>query len=105
MPLNLLVPALRRVNAASSSTQTEPHPLHALLEPILLTPRSTTNKYHIELPHILREGCGVGEIEETMMWYALTHVYVEDDSIIDEHIVQEGPWVNEKWRNGWLEKM
>ncbi|KAF9044677.1 hypothetical protein BDP27DRAFT_1520849 [Rhodocollybia butyracea] len=47
-----------------------------------LTARASANKYHIELPEILDNNGGAGEIEETMMWFALSQVKsnVEDQA-------------------------
>ncbi|KAJ7663892.1 hypothetical protein DFH06DRAFT_1087709 [Mycena polygramma] len=92
MPLGLLVPSLLRVHA-----QTEPHPLHALLERLLLTARAVTNKYHVELPYILANGGGEGEEEESVMWFAVTHEKSENE--------EEEPWLNEAWRSKWMERM
>ena len=104
MPLHLLVPSLRRINPrAPSSSATQPHPLHAFLEPLLLTPRRTSNKYHTELPQILADGGGAGEMEETMMWYAVTHEKAGDDLILAEDA--DGPWVDGKWKDAYLERM
>ncbi|KAF8186022.1 hypothetical protein BJ912DRAFT_972640 [Pholiota molesta] len=108
MPLRLLIPSLRRVNIPSTSdSDASIHPMHALLDPLLLTTRSATNKYHVELPRILINGGGAGEMEETMMWYAVTHEKpdetVLDSQMIPEHV--EGPWVDEKWREAYLERM
>jgi len=55
------------------------HPLHALLDPFLLTTGSTTKKYREELPKILMNGDGTGEMEETMMLYAVSHEKAEKD--------------------------
>jgi hypothetical protein len=75
MPLHLLVPSMLRVNVASSSQSPPitPHPLHALLDQLLLSVRSSSNKYHVELPQILSDGGGAGEVEENMMWFTLNH--------------------------------
>src|ERR1700722_16068363 len=100
MPLNLLVPSLLRVNIASTSqsaSNTTPHPLHALLELLLLTVRSSSNKYRVELPKILSDGGGAGEIEEAMMWYAQS--YEKTGSIEeDDRACREG-------EVAWLERL
>jgi hypothetical protein len=110
MPLHLLVPSMVRVNVASSSQSvpTTPHPLHALLDQLLLSVRSSSNKYHIELPQILSDGGGAGEIEESMMWFALNYEKVdgdEDRTRLNSATHAEGPWVDEAWRKRWLERM
>ncbi|KAF8961960.1 hypothetical protein BDZ97DRAFT_1826798 [Flammula alnicola] len=54
----------------------------------------------ITLPQILADGGGAGEMEETMMWYALAHEKA-DESISATLASAEnagGPWVDEKWR-------
>lgn len=73
--------------------------MHALLEPLLLTTRSVTEKYHIELPQILADGGGAGEMEETMMWCSLTN------EKLDEELLEGEPWHNDKWRDAYLRKM
>ncbi|KAJ7065392.1 hypothetical protein C8F01DRAFT_1228746, partial [Mycena amicta] len=95
MPLRLLLPALQRVNVHFDASTT--HPLHAKLERLLLTTRAVTNKYHAELPHILANGGGEGEEEESMMWYAVTHEKSENDL--------EEPWLDDAWRTKWLDRM
>lgn len=99
MPLNLFVPSLRRVVGLPSSSQT-PHSLHSLLDPLLQTTRTISNKYHVELVQILQDGGGAGEMEETMMWYALHH-----ERTCDNKQSKDEPWMDEKWRQGWLERL
>lgn len=107
MPLNLFIPSLLRVKVASSSqpSAASPHPLHDLLEPLLLTARATSNKYHVELPQILVDGGGAGEVEETMMWFALNYEKADDDDPTRSAQQADGPWVDEKWRSKWLDRM
>ncbi|KJA13217.1 hypothetical protein HYPSUDRAFT_209728 [Hypholoma sublateritium FD-334 SS-4] len=98
MPLQLLVPSLRRVNAPSTSkSDASVHPMHALLEPLLLTTRSLAEKYHVVFPQILADGGGAGEMEETMMWYALTHEKTPEG--------KEDVWSDNVWRERYLEWM
>ncbi|KAG6877131.1 hypothetical protein C0993_010083 [Termitomyces sp. T159_Od127] len=101
MPLNLLVPSLLRVTAGHA----EPHPLHSHLKPLLQTARTASLKYRVELPQILSNGGGAGEIEETMMWYALSYEKADDDLWTRTTDLREGPWEDEKWRTRWLERM
>ena len=70
-----------RVNVASSSQSlpTTPHALHVLLDQLLLSVRSSSNKYHVELPQILSDGGGAGETEENMMWFALNYEKADGD--------------------------
>lgn len=66
MPLHHFVQSLSRTVSSPSRA----HTLHAALRPLLLSVRATQDKYHHELPQILHDGGGAGELEETMMWYA-----------------------------------
>ncbi|KAK0444404.1 hypothetical protein EV421DRAFT_1890578 [Armillaria borealis] len=107
MPLTLLIPSLLRVNIASSSQPTT-HPLHVLISSLLLTSRSAASKYHTDLPQLLSDGGGDGEIEETMMWYALSHEKADESegqSRLGSVERAEELWMNEKWRTKWLERM
>ncbi|KAG7447555.1 uncharacterized protein BT62DRAFT_993235 [Guyanagaster necrorhizus] len=107
MPLTLLIPSLLRVNIASSSQPTT-HPLHVLVSPLLLTGRLAANKYHTDLPQLLSDGGGDGEIEETMMWYALSNEKADESrgqSRPGSSERAEELWMNEKWRAKWLERM
>lgn len=110
MPLQLLIPSMRRVNVPSTSQldSTDPHPLHALLDQLLLSIRSSRDKYHVELPQILSDGGGAGEAEETMMWFALNYEKSDGDddrTRLSSSVHVEGPWANEVWRNKWLDRM
>ena len=151
MPLHLLVPSIRRLSAYTSdsgipsapsssapSQLLEPHPLHACLDDILQTSSSVTAKYQKELPQILIQGGGSGEMEETMMWYAVMNEkgFLEPEGESsqprsqwtgnqsqsqsnnsesqdfasqtqggEEPIEIEEPWLNSRWRAGWLGRM
>ncbi|KAH7881133.1 uncharacterized protein C8R40DRAFT_19096 [Lentinula edodes] len=120
MPLDLLVTSLRRVQVASTSTDSlsTPHPLHALLDPLLLTARTAANKYQTELPQILDNNGGAGEIEETMMWYALNFERAHGEGQHERERTRtntgsscstqsaESPiWMDEKWRAKWIRRM
>ncbi|KAL1664995.1 hypothetical protein GGF50DRAFT_53638 [Schizophyllum commune] len=85
MPLHGLVYALRRIVHANPADTNAPHPLHALIEPLLLTARSAAHKYHTELTAILAEGGGAGEAEEAMMWFAYEHEKHEAASSSQQH--------------------
>ena len=110
MPLNAFVPSLLRINIASSSqcSDVTPHVLHTHLDPLLLTSRASANKYHFELPQILQDGGGAGEIEETMMWFALSYERIEDDDHDSMRLDGTGKqvsWLNERWRKQWLDRL
>jgi hypothetical protein len=115
MPIQLLVPSLLRVPIPSTSHHpagNTPHPLHPLLEPFLLNVRAVTNKYHVELPQILTDGGGAGEIEENMMWFAFNYEKTEVVGGDEENVCEngnvageEGALTEEKWRVQWLERL
>ncbi|KAG2049921.1 hypothetical protein BDR06DRAFT_960789 [Suillus hirtellus] len=68
--------------------------------------RAAVNKYHNELPHILLDGGGLGEAEESMMWYALGYEKVDGSAERNDHLTgEDNAMLEEKWRSGWLEHM
>ncbi|KAF5372305.1 hypothetical protein D9615_009315 [Tricholomella constricta] len=101
MALKLLVPSLLRV-PSDSADHSAPH---TYLKPLLQTARSASKKYNLELPQILSNGGGAGEIEETVMWYALSYETADEDVWTRTTAIGEGPWVDDKWRSKWLERM
>ncbi|KAL0070096.1 hypothetical protein AAF712_002583 [Marasmius tenuissimus] len=109
MSLNRLAPAMRRVNVASGSSQSEElqvHPLHELLDPLLHTPRTAANKYHQELPQILSDGGGAGEVEESMMWHALSYEKGDEEFEAMRNMNPDmSVWEDERWRTNWLQRM
>lgn len=105
MPMNLLVPSMHRVQNASSRSQDTPHPLHTLLEPLLLSLRSVVAKYHTELPQILMQDGGDGEVEESMMWYALGYEMGEVGEGTTGVNGEDAVMLEEKSRNSWLERL
>ncbi|KIN96307.1 hypothetical protein M404DRAFT_1006817, partial [Pisolithus tinctorius Marx 270] len=111
MPLILLVPSLRRVQEPPSSSSESEHPLHALLEPLLLSTRSSSSKYHTELPQILANNGGAGEIEETTMWYALNYERAgagegeEGENGAQGSNSEDTIMIEDKWKNAWLERL
>ncbi|KAG1759292.1 hypothetical protein EDD22DRAFT_906895 [Suillus occidentalis] len=103
MPLSVFIPSLLRIRGTPDLTEDQPHPLHAFIEPLLLSLRATADKYHNELPQILADGGGAGEAEESMMWYALGYEKVDASA---EHLNREdSAMLEDKWRSGWLERM
>lgn len=106
MPLSIFIPSLLRIRRTPDLAEDQPHPLHAFIEPLLLSLRAAANKYHVELPQILADGCGAGEAEESMMWYALGYEKVDPNAERSEHINREDSvMLEDKWRSGWLERM
>ena len=105
VPINLLVPSLKRVQDASLRPPDSPHPLHALLDPLLLSVRSVAEKYHTDLPQTLAQDGGGDNPEESMMWYALGYEMNEigegRTTVNDEDAVI----LEEKSRNMWLERL
>lgn len=107
MPLRLFVPSILRAKVASTSelNPATPHPLHALVDQVLLSVRAASTKYKLELPQILLDGGGAGEIEETMMWYAVTHEKAENGASMAANADGLETWANESWRLRWMDRI
>ena len=105
MPISLLVPSLHRVQDASPRSPNSPHPLHALLDPVLLSVRAVAAKYHTELPQILVQGGGGGELEESVMWYALGYEMGNPEEGSTSANTEDAIMLEEKSRNMWLERL
>lgn len=92
VPLPRLITALRQIVHPQPNL---PHPLHELLNDILSTARGVAQKYHTELPSIISDGGGLGEVEEQMMWLRYNNEKASDnDELSQDH-----------WTRLWLEKM
>ncbi|KAK2459255.1 hypothetical protein APHAL10511_008732 [Amanita phalloides] len=108
MPLLLFVPAIASASVAlPSALPTDTHPLHAVLEPLIMAPRAASDKYYLDLPQILADGGGAGEIEENMMWFALSFEKSELNGAESggEGESESEPWRDENWRKAWLDRM
>jgi len=107
MPLRLFVPSILRAKVASTSelNPTTPHPLHTLVDQVLLSVRAASTKYKLELPQILYDGGGAGEIEEIMMWYAVTHEKAENGASMAANADGVETWANESWRQKWMDRI
>ncbi|KAI0773085.1 DNA replication regulator SLD3-domain-containing protein, partial [Trametes elegans] len=109
MPLQFLCHAIQRVVAPSPcppSTSQPPapaaHPLHALLQPILLTSRAASQKYHDRLSQLLAEENEPANDEEEYMCYA----YQKDKTFeVDLQEEQDEDEVQERLKKLWLERM
>ncbi|KAI0324047.1 hypothetical protein GY45DRAFT_1263602 [Cubamyces sp. BRFM 1775] len=107
MQLQFLIPALLRVEHVSpslpSTSQAPPsHPLHTLLQPILLTSRASSQKYHGRISQLLAEEHEPDDQEDEYMWYA----YGKDKTTEVE--LQEGQdeyEVHDRLKKAWLERM
>ncbi|PPQ65150.1 hypothetical protein CVT24_011045 [Panaeolus cyanescens] len=111
MPLKLFVRALRHLQIPGPSSElTEPHPLHTFLEPILLTTRRTSSKYHTELLRVLVGGFNEeADMEEAMMWFAAGYEphnsskgKEKEKEMMEE---DDGPWKDSAWRDNYMRKM
>jgi hypothetical protein len=107
MPLSLFVPSVLSASSGAplSPHPASPHPLHDLLEPLMMAPRSASNKYYVDLPRILADGGGAGEVEEDIMWFALSFEKENDDDQSSNNNNGDEAWKNERWRKDWLERM
>ncbi len=119
MPLHFLIPALLRVSATAtlpspspaeaSASSTAVHPLHSLLEPILLTSRAASQKYHARIRRLLLEENEPADSEEEYLWYAYHKDKIsgedEQDSSQNQTTEQDAECeTHERLKNSWLEK-
>ena len=79
--------------------------MHALLDPLLLSVRSAVTKYHTELPQILAHDGGEGEMEESMMWYALGYETGQAGEGSTSASNEDAIMLEEKSRDMWLERL
>lgn len=106
MPLQFLIPALLRATSASDpaalpSQHLAGHPLHSLLQPVLLTSRAVSQKYHTRIPDVISEECEPADPEEEYVWYA----YHKDKVGEDERRDGEDEYkAQERLKNAWLER-
>jgi hypothetical protein len=101
MPLIFLVKSLRRRLVVSPEGA---QALHAALKPLLLSVRAAGEKYRQELPLILQDGGGAGEIEESMMWYSWSREKYQPHGNGDGN--EESRKVDEEvWKKAWMEKL
>ncbi|KAI0354521.1 hypothetical protein OH77DRAFT_1481911 [Trametes cingulata] len=107
MPLQFLIPALLRVAKAPSSPSTSQsptvHPLHALLKPILLTSRASSQKYHTRISQFLAEETDPADTEEEYICYAY-----QKDKLADADEARDGEdedEAQERLKHAWLERM
>ncbi|EIW52549.1 uncharacterized protein TRAVEDRAFT_174632, partial [Trametes versicolor FP-101664 SS1] len=105
MPLPFLLPAMLRVAHASASTSDTPmtHPLHSLLQPILLTSRASSQKYHTRISQVLTEENDAADAEEEYMWSAYHKDKTSDADIPEGQDEDEAH--DERLKHAWLERM
>ncbi|KAI1793673.1 DNA replication regulator SLD3-domain-containing protein [Ganoderma leucocontextum] len=106
MPLQFLMHALLRATSASdpaatTSQQVAGHPLHSLLQPVLLTSRAVSHKYHTRIPSIISEESEPADPEEEYVWYAYHKDKVGED---ERQEGQDDYEAQERLKNAWLEK-
>ncbi|KZT03710.1 uncharacterized protein LAESUDRAFT_659197 [Laetiporus sulphureus 93-53] len=100
-PLRCLIPTLLRAADQTPSTS-EKHPLHGLLQPILLTPRLASQKYHSRISQILEDDSGTGDVEENMIWFALKYEKADEE----EAAAAQGDFdADDRWKHEWLARM
>ena len=112
MPLRRLVPSLLRVaksnmsNVPYTPSSTPPpnpiHPLVTYLAPLLLTPRTSSQKYNMRIPELMDAEGPPQDPEANMMWYAMRHEKVD---INEQSNIREQEAAEEKWKHTWLERM
>lgn len=78
------------------------HPLHSLLQPILLTSRASSQKYHTRISQVLSEENDAADAEEEYMWSAYHKDKTSDVDIPEE---QDEDEAHERLKHAWLERM
>lgn len=63
-----------------------------------------SEKYRSELPQILADGGGAGELEESMMWYAWNYGK-EPEEAASSSSQQKDKTKEDIWKAKWLEKL
>ena len=99
-PLCSFVSALRRLPVSSEGSEA----LHTALKPLLLSVEATEEKYRQELPLILQNGGGAGEIEESMMWFSWSREKRQPDENSDGND-DSGNADEEVWKKAWMKRM
>ncbi|KIY73933.1 hypothetical protein CYLTODRAFT_416588 [Cylindrobasidium torrendii FP15055 ss-10] len=104
MPIAELIPTLKLVNAPSASNG--PHPLLALIEPLLLSGRAASDKYREELPQAVEKEGEITGTEESVMWYALSYgKKTGSHSKGGTHERTEELLADSEWMKQWFESM
>ena len=110
MPLQFLIPAMLRVTTSTSPSSPNPsqqeherqpptaHPLHALLSPVLLTSRATSQKYHTRIPQLFDEEKEPEGPEEEYIAYAYEKDKVPEEESSEDFEAQD------RIKVAWLEK-
>lgn len=115
MPLQFLIPALLRATSASGPAATpspqeqvaglhDHHPLHSLLQPILLASRAASQKYHTRIPGVISEEGEPADPEEEYVWYAYHKDKVGEDERERQADGQDEYEAQERLKHAWLEK-
>ena len=112
MPLKRLVPSILRVAKTNTGnvpntpscrpTPNSIHPLATALAPLLLTPRTSSQKYGMHILELMDAEEPSQDLEANMLWYAMRHDRVELNEQSDLHDQEAG---EEKWKQAWLERM
>ncbi|KAI0073981.1 hypothetical protein K474DRAFT_1602348 [Panus rudis PR-1116 ss-1] len=102
MPLRLLVPAIRRLPQSGPYDTPAEHHLRRILESLLLTPRSSSEKYQTRVPDLLVDEDAVPNLEANILWYGAKYVKLDIEDHANE---EEQAMAEEKWKNAWLERL
>ncbi|KEP46702.1 DNA replication regulator SLD3 [Rhizoctonia solani 123E] len=91
-PSTALVPVLQSVTSPGDRTPTAgPHPLHPVLDELVLSLVDIHTKYRKTMPSLLEKKGGAQDAEEACIFYAWTHAQPTDESVNEE-----------KWGKEWL---
>ncbi|CAL1702895.1 unnamed protein product [Somion occarium] len=103
-PLQHLVPALLRtsLSAIPSSSSISRDPLRQILQSLLLTPRSASQKYQNHVTRLLEDEDAIPDLEANLLWYAVKYEKIDVDENADE---RQQEVAEEKWKSAWLERV
>lgn len=102
MPLQHLVKAL--LGPWSSTLDlSDGYPLHGIIGPLLLTPRSASEKYHSRIAQLVSEERQAQDSEERLMWFKLNNEKPADNGA--EDLSHDEDAAEDKRVQQWLERM
>ena len=108
MTLRAFIPTISRVRWINPSDTCTAHPLHDILRPLLLTPRTASQKYHERINQTLENDGDADGDEERMMWLAFKNAKGDDEfeaQTQDPNAAVSMYDAEEAWKDRWLSRM
>ena len=108
MAIRAFIPTMSRIQWAYPGDATSTHPLQDILRPLLLTPRTVSEKYHERINQMLETDSRADGDEEQMMWLAFKHAKGDEEleaQSQDPNATMSMYDAEEAWKERWLAKM